>query len=82
MKDIARRAEIMGVEAKLSREKDGSVRIALPAFAVGEKGGADVYYWAGSLKDGKVVSCYFEVAQIYLTEAAKLPADALPSESL
>lgn len=81
MKDSARRAEIMGVEAKLTREKDGSIRIALPAFAVGKRG-ADVYYWAGSLKDGQVVSCNFASAQTYLEQAAKLPVEALPSESV
>lgn len=82
MKDIARRAEIMGVAAHLAREADGSIRMALPAFVVGKGKKADTLYWAGSFKDGKVVHCWFPDAKVYLDQAAKLPESALPSETL
>lgn len=61
--------EVMGVEAILT-EKDGKVRVALPAFCLGKKDKVGIYYWAGELQNGQVVSVSVETARVYLDQLA------------
>lgn len=60
----------MGVEAILTEGKEG-IRVALPAFCLGKKAQPGVHYWAGVLKQGKIISLYSESARNYLEQIAK-----------
>lgn len=63
------KVEVMGVEAILS-EKDGKIRVALPAFCVGKKDKPGIYFWAGELQNGQVISVSAESARQYLNQLA------------
>lgn len=62
--------DVMGVRAIVQQDKT-VFRVALPAFCLGKEGKPDVYFWAGEIKNGKVISVSAESARNYLEQAAK-----------